>query len=52
METYWEESISGPPRKYYRITEIGKANYREMLLEWQEFSSAVNRFLEGVDQHD
>ncbi|KAF1683983.1 MULTISPECIES: PadR family transcriptional regulator [unclassified Veillonella] len=52
VETYWEESISGPPRKYYRITEIGKANYREMLLEWQEFSSAVNRFLEGVDQHD
>ncbi|WP_298704354.1 PadR family transcriptional regulator [uncultured Veillonella sp.] len=49
VDTYWEESVSGPPRKYYRITEEGTKSYRHMLMEWQDFSSAVNRFLEGVD---
>lgn len=49
VETYWEESVSGPPRKYYRITDLGTTNFHDMVKEWQEFSSAVNRFLEGVD---
>ncbi len=52
VDTYWKESTSGPPRKYYKITECGKKTYIEMLSQWKEFSAAVNRFLKGVNEND
>ena len=41
-----------PPRKYYKITEGGKRTYVEMLRQWKEFSTAVNRFLKGINEKD
>ena len=38
----WEESTSGPPRKYYGLTEIGKAFLNELNGTWTELSDAVN----------
>lgn len=38
----WEESTSGPPRKYYGLTELGKAFLTELNSTWAELSSAVN----------
>ena len=38
----WEESTSGPPRKYYELTEIGKQFLNELNSTWGELSSAVN----------
>ena len=32
----WEESTQGPPRKYYGITEKGRAQLAEMDAAWQE----------------
>ena len=32
----WEESSQGPPRKYYSITEKGRALLREMDIAWTE----------------
>jgi len=32
----WEESSQGPPRKYYSITEKGRALLREMDIAWAE----------------
>ena len=52
VDTYWKESTSGPPRKYYKITEGGKRTYVEMLTQWKEFSTAVNRFLKGINEKD
>ncbi len=52
VDTYWKESTSGPPRKYYKITEGGKRTYVEMLRQWKEFSTAVNRFLKGINEKD
>jgi len=37
----WEESKSGPPRKYYEITEIGKKVLKELDLSWKELVNAV-----------
>lgn len=37
----WEESKSGPPRKYYEITEIGKKVLKELDISWQELVNAV-----------
>jgi PadR family transcriptional regulator, regulatory protein PadR len=37
----WEESTSGPPRKYYELTEIGKTFLNELSSTWTELSDAV-----------
>ncbi|PZD77295.1 PadR family transcriptional regulator [Mesonia sp. K7] len=38
----WEESTSGPPRKYYGLTETGKQFLEELTMTWQELQEAVN----------
>ncbi len=38
----WEESHSGPPRKYYTITEDGKALLSELGDSWKQLASAVH----------
>ena len=38
----WVESNSGPPRKYFMLTEKGEAFYNELEQTWNELSNAVN----------
>ena len=38
----WEESTSGPPRKYYGLTETGQTFLEELNGTWTELSNAVN----------
>lgn len=38
----WEESSSGPPRKYYGLTETGKVFLKELDATWDELRTAVN----------
>ena len=38
----WEESTSGPPRKYYALTKIGQAFLEELSETWVELNLAVN----------
>ena len=38
----WEESTSGPPRKYYELTETGKLFLKELNTTWSELHQAVN----------
>jgi PadR family transcriptional regulator PadR len=43
MLTYrWVESNSGPPRKYFSLTEQGIAFYKELEDTWNELAFAVN----------
>ena len=42
----WEESKSGPPRKYYKITEIGETILQELTIGWQELIDAVQNITE------
>jgi PadR family transcriptional regulator PadR len=43
MLTYrWEESPSGPPRKYFSLTPKGEKFYGELELTWKELSEAIN----------
>jgi len=39
----WEESNSGPPRKYYKLTEIGKEFLIELDKTWHELQAAVKK---------
>ncbi|MFZ1305732.1 MAG: PadR family transcriptional regulator [Ferruginibacter sp.] len=45
----WEESTSGPPRKYFTLTEKGAGFYKELEATWYELSNAV-RALTNTEQ--
>ena len=37
----WVESNSGPPRKYFSLTEKGETFYRDLEATWNELANAV-----------
>lgn len=39
----WKESLSGPPRKYYFITDEGKGFLSELLNDWNNLNTVVNK---------
>lgn len=47
--TYLQESSEGPSRKYYKLTDKGRAYLYQLIDEWNEFSRGVNQLIkEGV----
>jgi PadR family transcriptional regulator, regulatory protein PadR len=46
VETSWQESPSGPPRRYYRLTAAGRAALEAFAEEWSRFRDAVDHFIE------
>jgi PadR family transcriptional regulator PadR len=49
VATYLEESPSGPPRKYYRLTDAGRAALAAQLAEWRHFTASVESLIGEVD---
>ena len=43
---YLKESNDGPPRKYYKITDYGKARYKVMKEEWEQFNNSIKQLME------
>lgn len=44
LSTYrWEESTQGPPRKYYSITDRGKAVLSELDNVWSDLVNTIDR---------
>ena len=41
LQYRWEESTQGPPRKYYALTEIGKAYLKELDSSWDTLINSV-----------
>ena len=39
----WEESTSGPPRKYYSLTPVGKKALTELQTSWDTLVEAVDK---------
>ena len=39
----WEESRSGPPRKYYKLTPVGQKFLNELDETWDELAQAVKK---------
>ncbi|AAK78550.1 PadR family transcriptional regulator PadR [Clostridium acetobutylicum] len=50
--TYLQESTEGPPRKYYKLTELGREEKQKLVEEWMEFVEGVNSILKGAQQHE
>ena len=56
-EKYVETYLKRDPhrdqsRKYYHITDDGRAAYNKMRQEWDEFSGVINILLKGVDYNE
>ncbi len=47
FETYKVPSPVGAPKKYYKLTEVGKTKLTEYMKEWKQFIKGVFRILEG-----
>lgn len=48
----WVESNSGPPRKYFSMTEKGLAFYNELQNTWQELADAVKLLTQEIVASD
>ncbi|GAA0134971.1 PadR family transcriptional regulator [Paenibacillus sp. YSY-4.3] len=46
FSTYLHESLEGPPRKYYKITEQGREVMNELVSEWSKFAVGVQEMIE------
>jgi PadR family transcriptional regulator PadR len=45
LEYRWEESKTGPPRKYYKLTEVGKNTLRQLEKNWEGLSNSIKSLL-------
>jgi len=46
VESNWQESSSGPPRRYYKLTSAGRSALDAFRIEWRRFRDAVDHFVE------
>jgi len=49
LDSEVEPSVTGPPRKYYRITDSGRQTLRQWIEIWQRTRAFVDSSLEGRD---
>lgn len=48
LSSYWQETTEGlPPRKYYSITDTGKAYLDAMSVEWENLLTAIDGLRDG-----
>ena len=47
IESYFGSESKGGKRKYYRITTLGKAFFKESVEEWKEIKEIIDLFMEG-----
>lgn len=48
LDSTWSESPTGPPRRYYRLTDAGRAALLHFRTEWISFRQTVDRLV-GTD---
>jgi PadR family transcriptional regulator len=46
VETTWQESESGPPRRYYQLTDAGRRALADFADEWARFRDSVDALLQ------
>ncbi len=46
VESYWGDETQGGRRKYYRITDAGRAVYRRNLADWRTTKQIIDVLLE------
>lgn len=52
LDYNWVESKSGPPRKYYKLTEIGKTYLKELIATWEDLADAVSHITNKTTENE
>jgi PadR family transcriptional regulator PadR len=48
IESYWQSADKrGKPRKFYKMTDIGKKRYQLMLSDYNEVSAGIKKILDN-----
>ena len=47
LDSHVEPSVAGPPRRYYSITELGRAVFLDWVATWEATRRSVDFILEG-----
>lgn len=50
LDYKWVESTSGPPRKYYLLTELGRTSLTALNETWVELSDSVHSIVAKTEQ--
>ena len=45
LEYNWKESKSGPPRKYYKLTQKGVTTLHQLNKTWEELSKSIQSLI-------
>jgi len=49
VSSEWQDAGTGHPRKYYTLTETGRARTRRMAASWNAFSAQMNLAVSAID---
>ena len=52
LQYHWKESKSGPPRKYYQITDLGSDFLNGLLETWNQLVNAVNNSTKNITTNE
>ncbi len=51
LEYSWKESSSGPPRKYYSLTEAGKQMIASLTTTWKSLSTSIHSLIQSYEEN-
>ncbi len=51
VETTWQESATGPPRRYYRLSPDGREALADFAGSWRRLRNTVDELLDGATGH-
>lgn len=49
VQTHWEESPAGPPRKFYTLTDAGQEELRDLASAWRSLSGTIEELLTPLE---
>ena len=52
LTTYLQEESGGPPRKYYKLTELGLETYEADRAEYLDFAKSIRQLLEDEENDE
>ncbi len=48
----WNESDSGPPRKYYSLTDKGKETLKNLTDNWENLNKSINQLIKSYEKNN
>ena len=52
LTTFLQEESGGPPRKYYKLTELGLETYEADRAEYLDFAKSIRKLLEDEENDE